>query len=1082
MTSKMNLLRVFSAYAFLLLLLLMRDSASADQNNAELAQHRNLGKAFYENPTTQFQAAAEFKKALDLAPDSPSEVINYGLALLRAGKTAEGMATLERAQKMDPSIPHTWFNLGIEFKRQSEYDRSIGQFEEMVRLVPNEPVAHYNLGVLYKTIGKLSDALKEFETVARLDPNLAGPHFQLYNAYRQAGRADDAAREMAVFQEIKKRQAGAAIPEDLEWSFYSEIYDIPEPVVEQGPSVELRFADTKLTGTVEPASGNLAILDVDGDGKSDLLAWSSGGALVFRNGTTTVAPSGLEELREVVSISPGDFDNDGRADIAVLTESGALLYHNTQGRLQRAAIPLPPERFNKAVWLDFDHDYDMDLFLLGTRSVLMRNNGEAGFSDETARFPFVPGTVVDATAFDLIPDTNGFDLVVLYQDRGAVLYQDKLAGVYEAIPVAGLPADSRWMTVYDFNNDSWTDLAVSGPSGMTLIVNQDGVLDNIATVAQAIGPVTFADLKNRAMGDLINGGVIFQNMGGKRGDQKGHAQFILLTTGFPKATVTAAADFDEDGRTDVAYIGADGSLHLAINQTETANHWLRVSLTGVRNLKMAMGAEVEIKTGPYFQKATYQGAPLHFGVRDYRKIDTVRITWPNGLIQNQPQQAVDKAETYKEAQRLSGSCPMVFTWNGSRFEFITDVLGVAPLGASAGDGQYFPTDHDEYIQIPGSALLPVNGQYDIRITEELREVAYLDKIQLIAVDHPADIDLFTNDKFKSPPFPEFRLFGVKNRVYPVAARNAQGQDLRAALLRRDRVYPDGFKRTYSGVAEQHSLELDFGKAALDNQAVLILNGWVDWADGSTFLGAMQEQKGGLVFPYLQVKDETGAWRTVIEDMGIPAGKPKTIVVDLTGKFLSASREVRIVTNLCVYWDDVFLSGETAPPDVRLTPMDAGVAELRYRGFATPTIDPERKQPESFDYNRPMALSMWNPTPGKYTRFGEVKSLLEQIDDRMVIMGSADELALQFPVAGLPPLPEGWTRDFLLYVDGWAKDGDANTAYSQTVEPLPHHGMSQYPYSDAEPFPTDGEHRLYREYYNTRPALRLIRPLTDASAR
>ena len=1082
MTSKMNFLRVFPAYAVLLFLFLMRDSASADQNDAALAQHRNLGKAFYENPTTQFQAADEFKKALDLAPDSPPEVINYGLALLRAGKTGEGMAVLEQAQKMDPSLPHTWFNLGIEFKRQSEYDRAIVQFEEMVRLVPNEPVARYNLGVLYKTIGKLGDALKEFETVARLDPNLAGPHFQLYNAYRQAGRADDATREMGLFQEIKKRQAGAAIPEDLEWSFYSEIYDVPEPVIEQGPSIALRFADTKLPGMVEPTSGGLAVLDADGDGKPDLLAWSALGASLFRNGTTPVAPSGLEELRGVVAMAPGDYNNDGLADLAVLTESGASLYHNSQGRLQRATISLPQERFNKAAWLDFDHDYDLDLFLLGTRSVLLRNNGEAGFSDESPRFPFTPGTAVDATAFDLIPDTNGFDLLVLYQDRGAVLYQDKLAGVYEAIPITGIPMASRWMTAYDFNNDSWTDLTVSGPTGMTLLVNQDGVLDNIATVAQAKGPVTFADLKNRAMADLIAGGVIFQNLGGKRGDQTGHAQFVVVDAGLLGATVTAAADFDGDGRTDVAYSGADGSLHLSRNQTETANHWLRLSLTGVRNLKLAMGSEVEVKAGPYYQKATYQGTPLSFGVRDYRKIDTIRITWPNGLIQNQPQQAVDKAEIYKEAQRLSGSCPMVFTWNGSRFEFITDVLGVAPLGASAGDGQYFPVDHDEYIQIPGSALTPVNGQYDIRITEELREVAYLDKIQLIAVDHPADTDVFTNDKFKAPPFPDFRLFGVKNRVYPVTAKDSKGQDSRAALLKRDRVYPDGFKRTYSGVAEHHSLDLDFGKAAPDNRAVLILNGWVDWADGSTFLGAMQEQKGGLAFPYLQVKDETGAWKTVIDDMGIPAGKPKTIAVDLTDKFLSASREVRIVTNLCVYWDEVFLSEETTPPDVRLTPVDADVAELRYRGFSTPTIDPERKQPESFDYNRPMPLSMWNPTSGKYTRFGEVKSLLEQVDDRMVIMGSADELALQFPVAGLPALPDGWTRDFLLYVDGWAKDGDANTAYSQTVEPLPHHGMSQYPYPDAERYPVDGEHTLYREFYNTRPALRLIRPLVDGSAR
>ena len=186
------------------------------------------------------------------------------------------------------------------------------------------------------------------------------------------------------------------------------------------------------------------------------------------------------------------------------------------------------------------------------------------------------------------------------------------------------------------------------------------------------------------------------------------------------------------------------------------------------------------------------------------------------------------------------------------------------------------------MQIPGESLALTDGHYDVRITEELREVSFLDQIQLIAVDHPADTDIFTNDKFKSPPFPEFRLFGANKRVYPTQARDQKGADVLARLLRRDRTYPDNFGRNYAGVAERHTLDLDFGKAAAGNRAALVLNGWVDWADGSTFLGSAQESKDGLIFPYLQVKDRAGRWQTVIEDMGIPAGKPKTITVDLTG--------------------------------------------------------------------------------------------------------------------------------------------------------------------------------------------------------
>ncbi len=476
-----------------------------------------------------------------------------------------------------------------------------------------------------------------------------------------------------------------------------------------------------------------------------------------------------------------------------------------------------------------------------------------------------------------------------------------------------------------------------------------------------------------------------------------------------------------------------------------------------------MGAKVEVKAGSLYEKQTYEGLPLVFRLGSQRAVDTVRITWANGLIQNEMNLPVNKVAAIKEAQRLSGSCPMIFTWDGSRFEFITDVLGVAPLGASSGDGQYFPVDHDEYVSIPGAMLKPRDGTYEVRVTEELHEVSYIDQIRLQAVDHPAGTEIVTNEKFKSPPFPEFRLFGVNRRVYPLPGHGL----------------PEKFRRDPSGVADMHHLDLNFGSAAPSNRAVLILHGWVDWADGSTFLSAVQEHKD-LTFPYLQVKDAAGNWTTVVQDMGIPSGKPKTMAVDLSGKFLSASRDVRIVTNLCVYWDEIFLVEDDAPPAVHLSTVPLRAADLHFRGFSKPTIHPQRTQPERFDYQTVSETSAWNPTRGNYTRYGAVENLLNDADDRMVIMGSGDEIGLRFQAKDLPPLPSGWTRDFLLLVDGWAKDADANTAFSQTVLPLPFHGMSSYPYPAAEHFPRDQQHQDYLREYNTRPALRLIRPLRQGT--
>jgi hypothetical protein len=992
-----------------------------------LWRFRNLGKAFYENPTTQKEAVVELRKARDLAPGSARETVNYGLALLRAGEVPAGIAELEKAQKLDPKLPYTWFNLGIAFKRQAEFERALPQFQEMARLVPNDPATHYQIGSLHKLGGDLPAAVREFERARDLNPRLAGPHFQLYGLYRQTSRPADAAAELATFQELKKGQEGMAVPEDMEWNVYCEIYDTPPAPAGAPPAAAVYREEKVAAGFIGDAAGTVVLL-ADGV-RPSLIAWGNGRATLFRNGVTAVPDSGLEALRDVVSIAPGDYDNDGLPDLCVITTNGAVLYRNTGGRFH-LQTELARGAFRKAVWVDYDHDYDADLLLVGDEFRLMRNNGEAGFSDETKRFPFVAGRALDAVRCDLEPDTPGFDLVVSYAGRPGVLYRDNLGGAYAAQDLAELPAGAFGLAAGDVNQDGRTDLAARLPEGQRLLlVNRDG---------------------------------------------KFHPEPAPTLTEFP---FVQTADFEGKGRADRVSISSDGVLTLGREVTPNYGNWLELALSGVKNAKLSLDAVIEVKAGMDYQKVMYDGVPVVVRLGARTLVDTVRITWPNGLIQNETALPVNRVAVVKEAPRLSGSCPNIFTWNGEGFQFITDVLGVAPLGASSGDGQYFPVDHDEYVSIPGGALQARAGEYEIRVTEELREVSYLDQIRLLALDHPAGVGIVTNEKFKSPPFPEFRLYGVSQRAYPVTARDQGGRDVRAALLQRDRVYPDSFRRDAAGIAEMHTLDLDFGPTAPGNRAVLILSGWVDWADGSTFLAATGAHHD-LTFPYLQVKDAAGNWRTVVEDMGIPAGKPKTMAVDLTGKFLSASREVRIVTNLCLYWDEIFLTENSAPPETRLTPVEMTAADLHFRGFSKATIHPQRKQPEAFDYARVSATSMWNPTAGNYTRYGAVDKLLAEVDDRLVIMGSGDEVQLRFRAAGLPALPAGWKRDFLLLVDGWAKDADANTAFSQSVLPLPFHAMSRYPYPAGEHFPDDAEHERYQREFNTRPALHLIRRLTE----
>ena len=194
-------------------------------NDVRIWQHRNLGKAFYENPTTHPEAVEELRQALALAPDSVREQLNYGLALLREDDVKGAIAELEKVQKRNPKLPYTWFNLGMAYKKQNEVDKALAQFLEMAKLVPNEPVAHYQLGVMYKLKDDTTAAMPQFEAARDLSPRLAGPHFQLYGLYRQAGRADQAAEELRIFQDLKKQKEGAVVPEDMDWCQYAELYD-----------------------------------------------------------------------------------------------------------------------------------------------------------------------------------------------------------------------------------------------------------------------------------------------------------------------------------------------------------------------------------------------------------------------------------------------------------------------------------------------------------------------------------------------------------------------------------------------------------------------------------------------------------------------------------------------------------------------------------------------------------------------------------------------------------------------------------------------------------------------------------------
>jgi hypothetical protein len=517
---------------------------------------------------------------------------------------------------------------------------------------------------------------------------------------------------------------------------------------------------------------------------------------------------------------------------------------------------------------------------------------------------------------------------------------------------------------------------------------------------------------------------------------------------------------------------------LALKNEGARKNYLALSLKAGTSNKNGIGTKAVLRSGSLQQKLElYAASPapaaagLNFGLGSRTKIDSLQLLWPAGIVQSELDVKPSQLNKFEELDRKGTSCPILYAWNGSEYAFVTDFLGGSAIGARTPSGWNSP-DTDEYVRVTGEQLRERDGKLSLRMNNQLEEVIFFDAVKLLAVDHPADTDIYPNEKLlPGPPYTPFAIYSVKAPRPPIAATDDKGHNVLPLITKIDQQYPANFTRLpFKGYAREHALELDLGKDVLSaKRPLLLLAAWIDYADSTSVMAASQ---AGVTLrpPYLQVKNKQGEWQTVIEQMGFPAGLTKTMTVDLTGKFLcptcnDASR-VRIVTSMRIYWDQILVDTTDGKAPTRVTTLAPMSADLHWRGFPR-ELSLDAFGLKAYDYRTIDPLAPWKAHTGNYTRYGDVRELLLAPEDMYVITRNGDEMQVDFDATKLPPLPKGWKRDYLVYADGFGKDMDLNSARPETVGELPFHKMKSYPHAPGEHYPTDKKHLEYLRQYNTR---------------
>ena len=1077
-------------------------------NNRGVAQ---MGQQFTERAANSFSDA--FKKDPKLA----QAAINEGIALMTLQKLDEAKKSLNAAIALDPGNPQAWYNLGLAQHADNELDAALASFQQAAKFDPKDADSYYFEGVCYQEMKQFDKAITILQEALAINPLHASSEFALARALQRSGNVAAAKEHFKLFQHMTSTKISAAIGLAYgEQGHYSTVTPVEEPQQVEKGMIPVRLEARTLAPDKGQSSetGGACMMDATGSGSMDLVLMQSGEQalrVLHRR-----ADGGFEELDadaaglkvsgHAVACAVGDYDGDSLNDLAVVTDDEVRLFRNLgKGKFQDVTAEAglaPRNRPTGITFVDFDHDGDLDLLLTGSplntgdeSNVLWRNNGDKTFTEWTAPTGFRGSGKTAAMILTDFNNDRAVDLVITGDGVAPLLYVNPREGKYPTQPLyenEKLPPTAG-IAVVDYNKDGWMDIALTheGAPGLTLwrnVAAPDKVGRRFERVDLPIqGAVrgwgmTPIDIDNDGWIDLA--AIVDTNAGPKikvfrnRGD--GSFEDVSHALGLDNVKLRAprgliAADVDGDGAPDLIVTQLNAPPVLLKNVGANKNHFVRLDLTGYADNKTALGVKVEIFSSGQWQKwelagaAGYQtqGPPqLLVGLGKADGIDLLRILWPTGVLQDEIDLPRTQVIAMKEADRRGSSCPVLFAWDGHKYKLITDVIGAAVVGHWFTPTRRNTPNPGEWIKVDGEQVVPVNGKLSMRFIEPMEEVNYIDQLRLVAVDHPENVQVNPDERFlDDPPFASGRVVASESARLPSGAWDGVGHNVLDELSRRDHKFVSGFTPSpFDGFANIHTLTLDLGEVKTGVPLRLLMTGYVNYFSATSLYAAWQ---AGVkpISPYAEAELPDGTWQRLPGEAGFPAGLERTIVVDLTGKLPAGARRIRLVSNLEIYWDQVLIDNK-AVGEMRTSEVPLAQATEQFRGYPL-QIEGASPGDLNYDYNRVSLTGPFQHQRGTYTRLGDVTALVKGVDDRYAIFGSGEEIATEFDVSKLPPLPAHWKRDYFFYANGYVKDMDWWDASPFTVAQLPFHTMSAYPYPAGEKFPDDADALNYQLNWNDR---------------